>query len=304
MTGKVNNPFRPGAGHMPPFLAGRQLEIREFKKLIKQDVILENIILTGLRGLGKTVLLDTFKPLAIKEGWLWAGTDLSESSTISEESIAVRLLADLSVVTSSISIGKKVIPKMGFGKQELVDVTLNFDTLREVYSEKPGLVLDKLRHTLEYVWSIMSKTSSQGIVFAYDEAQNLSDHAKRDEYPLSLMLDLFQYLQKNNIRFMLVLSGLPTLFPKLVEARAFAERMFHIIFLDRLTKMASRMAIMKPIEEHKSVKLSSDSVKSIIEISSGYPYFIQFICREVYDVFIQKLADGKTPEVPVNVSVN
>ncbi|MBI5783218.1 MAG: ATP-binding protein [Gammaproteobacteria bacterium] len=81
---------------MPPYLAGREQEIKEFRRLLEQDTILENMVLTGLRGSGKTVLLDTLKPLAMAEGWLWVGTDLSESSSISEENIATRLLTDLS----------------------------------------------------------------------------------------------------------------------------------------------------------------------------------------------------------------
>src|SRR6266536_961597 len=101
---KFRNPFRPGAGHMPPYLAGREEEGKEFKRLLQQDTVLGNLILTGLRGLGKTVLLETFKPMAMQAGWLWSGTDLSESTSISEENLATRLLTDLSLVTSGIII--------------------------------------------------------------------------------------------------------------------------------------------------------------------------------------------------------
>src|ERR1700741_2142140 len=94
-TWKPENPFRPGAGHMPPYLAGRQHETSEFRRLLLQTTIFENLVLTGLRGVGKTVLLETFKPTAIQEGWLWAGTDLSESTSINEENLAIRLLTDL-----------------------------------------------------------------------------------------------------------------------------------------------------------------------------------------------------------------
>src|ERR1017187_2530088 len=94
---KVSNPFRPGAGHAPPYLAGRDAEKQEFKKLLGQEVILSNFLLTGLRGVGKTVLLEELKPLAMKEKWLWVGTDLSEASSVSEMTIVQRLLSDLSV---------------------------------------------------------------------------------------------------------------------------------------------------------------------------------------------------------------
>lgn len=59
----------------------------------------------------------------------------------------------------------------------------------------------------------------RGVIFAYDEAQNLSDHAKRDQRPLSLLQDVFQSIQRKEIPFMLLLTGLPTLFPKLVICR-------------------------------------------------------------------------------------
>ncbi len=108
------NPFRPGAGHMPPYLAGRQHEKQEFLRLLKQDVILENLVLTGLRGVGKTVLLDTFKPLAIQEGWLWAGTDLTEATSISEERIVLRLITDLAVVTSAVVVDTQQVAGLGF----------------------------------------------------------------------------------------------------------------------------------------------------------------------------------------------
>lgn len=55
---ETQNPFRPGAGHPPPYLAGRSREQAEFKKLLSQTTVLQNLVLTGLRGLGKTVLLD------------------------------------------------------------------------------------------------------------------------------------------------------------------------------------------------------------------------------------------------------
>src|SRR5690349_11722416 len=98
------NPYRPGAGHPPPHLAGRIEEKHIFQRLLDQSVVLENLVLTGLRGVGKTVLFDTFKPLAQAKGWLWVGTDLSESSSISEEAIATRLLADVATATSSLPL--------------------------------------------------------------------------------------------------------------------------------------------------------------------------------------------------------
>ncbi len=298
---EFKNPFRPGAGHTPPYLAGRTKETQEFLRLLTQETILENMVLTGLRGVGKTVLLDAFKPEAIKDKWLWIGTDLSESASISENNISIRLLTDLSVVTSNIVIEKSEAQKIGFASEtESIEYTLNFHTLKNIYDNTPGLVSDQLKNLLEVVWECLSMQKPKGLIFAYDEAQNLADHTAKDQYPLSILLDVFQSIQKKGIPFMLVLTGLPTLFPKLVEARTFAERMFRVVFLNRLSTVESKDAILKPIEDTNCpVKLTDDSVDEIVKLSDGYPYFIQFICREVYDAFVQKISVGKEPSIPV-----
>lgn len=296
------NPFKPGAGHEPPYLAGRESEKTEFLRLLEQETILENVVLTGLRGVGKTVLLDTFKPLAMRNGWLWVGTDLSEAATLSELNIANRICTDLATLTSGITVGKESIPSIGFtAEEETRDTTLNYNALLSLYNDTPGLSLDKLKVVIETaVQALLTAYKAKGVIFAYDEAQNLSDQAEKDEYPLSLLLDTFQSIQKKDIPAMLVLTGLPTLFPKLVDSRTFAERMFRVIFLDSLTEDETRDAILKPIQDDDcSVVLSDISVDTIYELSGGYPYFIQFICREVYDAFIQKVDRGETASVPV-----
>jgi AAA ATPase-like protein len=291
------NPFRPGAGHRPPYLAGRSAEQAEFEKLLEQEIILENPLLTGLRGVGKTVLLETFKPLAIERGWIWVGTDLSESASVSEEAIATRLMADLSVATSAMVVGETTVA--GFARSK-DDVHLDYGTLTEIYASTPGLAEDKLKAVLEITAAAVRREGRRGVVFAYDEAQNLADSSEQEEFPLSLLLDVFQSIQRKEIPFMLALTGLPTLFPKLVEARTYAERMFRVIVLDKLDGEASREAIVKPVEDANCpVKFSPESVGRIVGHSGGYPYFIQFICREVYDAFLVLQQQGA--ETPYSV---
>jgi hypothetical protein len=300
----IKNPFRPGAGHMPPHLAGRERETSEFRNLLSQDTILKNLVLTGLRGLGKTVLLETFKPMAIQAGWLWAGTDLSESSSISEESLATRLLTDIAIATSSITFATRERPKAGFtAETEQVAIPLDYSTLRTIYDRTPGLVSDKLKGALDMVWASLEASGRRGIIFAYDEAQNMADHAEKDQYPLSLLLDLFQSLQRKGYRFMLALTGLPTLFPKLVEARTYAERMFKVVFLEPLNEKETTAAIRKPIEKAECpLSFANKSVKTIWQITRGYPYFVQYVCREVFDIWVQSIEAGQSrlPRVPID----
>ena len=244
------NPFRPGAGHRPPYLAGRRDEQAEFRKLLKQTVVTDNFVLTGLRGVGKTVLLEELKPMALSEKWLWVGTDLSESASISEANLAQRLITDVSVVTGLMQVGEDVRQQAGFGGvTEMQPITLGYDLLMRVYNNTPGLVIDKLKAVFAIIKPVVEQTGKRGIVFAYDEAQSLSDHAQKEQYPLSLLLDLFQSLQRQEAPFMLVLAGLPTLFPKLVEARTYAERMFRVVFLKQLSESESHEAIKRPIQD-------------------------------------------------------
>lgn len=299
---KFDNPFRPGAGHIPPYLAGRTKEQFEFRKILKQKIILENIVLTGLRGVGKTALLETFKSIAHEGQWLWAGNDLSETSNITENNLATRLLADMALITSSLVVQEYKQNPMGFERGEKVlRQPLNYDILKHHFDSVPGLISDKLKSTLEFVWEVLPQSAIPGIVFAYDEAQNLSDHTSRNEYPLSLLLEVFQSLQKKGMPFLLLLTGLPTLFPKLVEARTYAERMFHILFLQQLNEADSKDAIVKPTEDAKyPLQFSPSTIDNVIKLSGGYPYFIQFICKEIYDVWIAKIDSGEITSVPTN----
>ena len=294
------NPFRPGAGHMPPYLAGRVSEEQEFRRLLKQTSVLENMILTGLRGVGKTVLLEKLKPIAIQEGWLWVGTDLSETVSLSEANLATRIITDLSVVTSAFTFkaGESVTAGFNSSTTDIVQ-PISYGFLMRIHDETPGLVADKIKAVLEFVWTVVDRSNFRGVIFSYDEAQNLSDHAQRDQYPLSLMLEVFQSIQRKNIPFMLLLAGLPTLFPKLVEARTYAERMFRVVSLTKLADSDCEQAIERPVNDAKCpLKFDTPSVQLIVKLSGGYPYFIQFICREVFDIWIQRLANDQAMAIP------
>lgn len=279
------NPFRPGAGHPPPHLAGRKVEKDEFLRLLQQETILKNIVLTGLRGVGKTVLLGEFKPIALSEKWAWVGSDLSETVSVSEKNLATRIMTDLALLTSNIEIRQSEKQRIGFNAGiEKISEKMNFSVLEAIFDATPGLVVDKIKTVLRFVAA--SIPHDMRVIFAYDEAQNLSDNAAKEQYPLSVLLDVFQAIQREGIPFMLVLAGLPTLFPKLVEARTYAERMFTVLFLDSLNDDESKEAIMVPLRSSETpIEPTEASIDQICRVSGGYPYFIQFICREAYDIW-------------------
>ena len=85
------------------------------------------------------------------------------------------------------------------------------------------------------------QSNVKGIVFAYDEAQVVGDRQVKDQYPLAALLETFQSLQRKGIRYFLLLTGLPTLFPRLVESRTYAERMFTVQQMGKPDQPAKRL---------------------------------------------------------------
>ena len=131
----------------------------------------------------------------------------------------------------------------------------------------------------------------------------VQDRKDKEQYPLALLLETFQSIQRKGMRYMLLLTGLPTLFPRLVESRTYAERMFKIQEIGRLEEPASLLAINNPLVGNL-IGFSPQSINTIVEVSGGYPYFIQFICREAYDYF-ESYADTNAvaPPIPVETLV-
>jgi len=301
MTKQLENPFRPGAGHQPPYLAGRKEETEEFTRLLEQKIVMQNLVLTGLRGIGKTVLLESFKPIAQRDGWLWAGTDCSESATVSEDTMAIRLLTDVALLTSGVKISEEHVPGLGFQSPVTISSTnLTYDVLLNYYNGTPGLPTDKLRATLVFVWKCVEPINAKGIIFAYDEAQTLTDHAEEKQFPLSMLLDTFQYLQRLGIPYLLVLTGLPSLVVKLVETRTYTERLSKVLTLGQLSAEESKEAIVRPIASSGSVGFTEASISLLVKQSGGYPYFIQFLCREVFDIFNLQYSRGEELSVPMD----
>ena len=162
------------------------------------------------------------------------------------------------------------------------------------FQAQPGLTVHKLKSTIELVWNAAKEKGTKGILFAYDEAQVVQDRPDKEEYPLAVILETFQSLQRKGVRCMLLLTGLPTLFPRLVESRTYAERMFTVQELGRLSPDASRQAIEKPLQKTKWT-FNPIAIEAIIATSDGYPYFIQFICREALDHVIAHPTDTTVP---------
>jgi hypothetical protein len=252
------------------------------------------------------VLLDSiYKPMALQRNWLWAGSDFSEGTFVDEATLCRRLITDLSLYTSSLSM-KSVDRKTGwFHASPPVSTVLTYDVLWQFFESQPGLMADKLKATLELAGAAIAATGRAGVVFAYDEAQVVQDRREKDQHSLALLLEAFQSMQRRGHRYLLVLTGLPTLYPKLVESRTYAERMFLVQEIGRLNTEECRDAITKPLEA-TTVKFTKKTVEQIIDASKCYPYFVQFLCREAFDYYKSAMArpsQQKRPALPINTLI-
>jgi len=288
----IENPYRPGAGHKPPHFAGRNRELSHFKQLLRQNFTTENLLITGLRGMGKTVLVGQLRTLAEREGWVWIGNDLSESASLSEDRMALRILTDVSDGLTRVLThhNESRDGRYASHRNDDKDVPLPFEALRNMYEQAPGLPSDKLRHVLSRLGSMVNHAKARGIVFAYDEAQCLHDHAERNEYPMSMLIETIASLQKNEgvAQCLLVLSGLPQVFDALTETRTYTERMFHVINLDRLSRSEAYAAFMTPLSDLMPPLFAHpDLIEKVVDLTGGYPYLIQFFGKELVDHLLQ-----------------
>jgi hypothetical protein len=298
----LENPYRPGAGHLPPFLAGRLDEQRFFKRMLHQSPVTENVLITGLRGVGKTVLVQHMRHLAELNDWLWVGNDLSESAALTEERLALRILTDLAAAIArklaQTNTGGPAPTSSLRGRLDRMQQTegdaLAFDALKAHYEQAPGLPSDRLKAVLLRVTAFVQKARLGGIVLAYDEAQCLSDRAEHNEFPMSMLIESVAAMQKGEglCPCLLILSGLPHVFDALTATRTYTERMFRVMTLDRLSRDDTWAALTTPLANlmpplHASEKL----LHKVCELTGGYPYLIQFFGSELVE---QLLENGGT----------
>ena len=220
----------------------------------------------------------------------------SESASLSEERLAMRILTDLSEGLAPYLSGPSGDRPAGLGERLASisdhgqDTPHTFEALRNMYEQAPGLPSDKLRHILVRLGSLINRAKARGIVFAYDEAQCLCDHAERDQFPMSMLIETIASLQKKEgvAQSLLVLCGLPQVFNALTETRTYTERMFHVVKLDRLKRDDAHTAFMTPLQGLMPPLFASpELVDKVVDLTGGYPYLIQFFGKELVDELLK-----------------
>lgn len=269
-----DDPYTPGSGRPPGYLAGRDPELDEFHILVdrvSRGLSERSIVYSGLRGVGKTVLLIEFDTVAREAGW--ASTDVHEvgsqadfRTTFSET--ALDLLLSMSRrermrerARQALGVLKAFSAEAPGGFRARIDVEIAAGTAD---SGDPEGDLTALLAEIGEV----AQTGGTGALFLLDEMQNL------DASALAAICMAFHRISQKNLPVALVATGLPQLPRQLREAKPYAERLFQYRELDRLPEAAARSALITPAER-LGVRYGEDAVRAIVAASGGYPYFIQ-----------------------------
>ena len=287
----IRNPYAPGAGQRPPELAGRDEQLDAF------DVVLErvargrperSIVLTGLRGVGKTVLLNALRSAAVRAGWgtgkLEARPDQSLRRPLaSAVHQAVRELGPAGVVGDhALGVVKAFAQRepaggTGRGASRLRDRwNPGIDVPAVSGRADSGDIEIDLVELLGDLGGLAADTG-RGIAVFIDEMQDLGPD------DVSALCAACHELSQSRLPVIVVGAGLPHLPAVLSASKSYSERLFRYSRIDRLDRAAADAALSLPAEE-EDAGFTSEALEAMYAATGGYPYFIQAYGKAVWDL--------------------
>jgi hypothetical protein len=281
------NPYAPGAGTKPPALTGRDDEIEAFVVLIERlaaGVPGQSMIVKGLRGVGKTVLLNTFEDLAVERDWIPIFKEC-EASTSLPALVARhcrRVIEDLKLTArAKRRLGNVVSRLSTFTVVDPNGFELRFDLARGEAAADP--LSDDFVDLLVEVGKL-AQERGRGVVFLLDEVQFMHP-AEFGPFVVGL-----HRINQKGLPLACVAAGLPTLPALAGEAKSYAERLFTYPTIDRLDRAAADEALVRPAWVRK-VEFAKSALDLAYDETHGYPYFIQ-----EYGKFAWNVASGSRIE--------
>ena len=279
------NPYRPGVGTKPLYLAGRDHALRRFRAVVRGAPELPaNMRLTGLRGVGKTVLLGEFGADAKELGWTATYLELLPGQN-TDDGIAKAIADALARTRHEVSQIERLKSAVGNATRKAGAGTLGIGWGEFQLTYQPGLAAghDDLPNALFHTVESVVKHGWNGLVLLLDEAQVIRDETRATgEHPLSALIASVSSLQKAELPIGLVLCGLPTLTGNLLRARSYTERMFRGEEIGSLDVSDAKDAFLRPLEDTQ-VTVEAGLVEQIIDEVEGYPYFVQLWGAELWD---------------------
>lgn len=264
----------------PPYLGDRDEQIRRFRDFLQEPEAAHNVLVTGLRGVGKTVLLNHYRDAAESAGWLvvdreWNQND-GEPATFRQLVLEdlVRLALKVSVTervkNAAQGLARALRDLVGGLKVGYEGVEVGYETRER--QDAPRRLDGELRDALVEVGELCVRSDHEGVILRYDEFQVVEE--KRGGSTLSALLSAVAAAQQRRLPVMLILCGLPPMIEHLVHAKSYSERMFTPERLANLRGDEARAALVDPAEE-LGRQLEDGAVEAVLEDTQGYPYFIQ-----------------------------
>ena len=279
---KRDNPYTPGAGRKPRTLAGRDQDLESFQSLVERldaGSYERSLIYTGLRGVGKTVLLMEFDVLASEAGW--ATTDVQEVGSNADfrttfAGMANRLLMNMSRrhrAKQRIERALAVVKSFSVGLPGAVSIKLDVDAAAGIADS--GNAEQDLAGLFREIGEV-AQANQMGALFLIDEMQNL------DTPSLSAICMAFQGISRAGLPVAMVGAGLPDLRVRLLSAKPYADRLFSYEQLGRLSEGAARSALIGPAAA-AGADYDEEAARQIVHEAAGFPYFIQEYGRELWN---------------------
>lgn len=292
----VANPFAPGAGVPPPEIAGRDSILKDATIAIQRNrggKSARSFIYIGLRGVGKTVLLNEVQSIAEQEEAITDFIEVSKNEPLSVVIIASMRAALLKLdrfkgVNEKVKQGLRVLKSfVGAVKVKYQDVEFSLDIDSETGVADSGRLTRDLAE-LFVAAGEAAKSRKASIVILIDEIQNLP----KEEFEALIMA--VHRVDQKKLPVLIVGAGLPLLVKLTGDAKSYAERLFEYPRIGALSPKDVKRALEEPLKESQ-VEINPDAVDLIMKETQGYPYFIQEWGYQAWNVA------SKSPIIRANI---
>ena len=276
------NPYTPGAGAMPAYLAGRDDIINNASKsliALNKGYPQQSVIYYGLRGVGKTVLLNKIEESAEEFGILYEHIEIAEKGSFVRQisNSSKKMIPHMSITESAKEVAKKAL---GILKAFNVSWNPEDNTFSAGLSEpSPYISTGVLTDDLTEMFVSMGRTASKAgmaLCFFIDEIQYMK------ESEMEALINALHRVNQLRLPIMMFGAGLPKILKIMGEVKSYSERLFKYYQIDRLSADDAEAAIINPAKEF-NVVYDSAAIYKIIQLTKGYPYFIQELCSTVWE---------------------
>ena len=280
----TRNPYNPGAGSPPPALVGRDAELETIRIAIERlrlGRFAKSVILTGLRGVGKTVLLQEFRRLGQSRDWVCQPLEASEGMRFPQAmaELVRKVLLRLSRAQNVADRAKRALGVLRSFQMRwnlpdgAGELSMGLDPVPGWADS--GLLDEDLAALFKEVGEA-ARERDRGVLVTVDEVQYL----KRKDLA-ALIVGLHQVNQEQ-LPFLVVGAGLPSVPALAGEAKSYAERLFNFRSISSLDEDDARAALVEPADE-EGVVWQPDALDRIVDETRGYPYFLQEFGKQAWD---------------------